>query len=707
MEMMTGKQPKVSHILPFGANCTVYQHPERKTIARRADLGIILGVNDEVKGYNVWLPQQQKVIVTREVQAVSAPTPRRDIAEFLSQLGETQTAPSQPDGPSLTENSGCSAISGFVKPKPISTRPKKVHKVETPTQRTRAQRRATASSTDAIASANLTDATRLQELQDARVFLAIPEPRNAKEAVGGPNAKEWQDAMQKELDGLVANGTWEVVKRPSGGNVVSHKWVFKVKYDQAGQVDKFKARLVARGFTQRYGVDFSKTFAPVIKQASVRILFALAVWFNCAIHHLDFPQAYLKAATDFPIYFELPEAAGVNTDDHVGLLLKGLYGLKQSGMLWHELVDKTLLDLGLTRSQLDPCIYYMRTTNGLTCFGLYVDDILAFSQDSELLKSLVNKLKELHQVNDLGAAKRVLGMNVQRTASGIFLSQEHMVKELLVKHGLSDAKPQKTPMAIDHGFFEDGEPATMSESELREIVGSLLWIAGSTRPDISYATNVLARYITKANNNHCLGAKRILRYLKGTMDYGLTLNSSHVASTDPMTLDIFGDADWAGDHTNRRSTSGCATFLNGCLVQWSSKQQAVVALSTMEAEYIASSMATQDCMWSSQLLHEMDISLDGAPRLWCDNQSAIKSMESDISKTRAKHIDIRYHYVRESVRGGKIDVDYCETGKMPADLFTKALTTEIFERLRDLNCIRTKPPLDTPKEDTSALVEGA
>jgi hypothetical protein len=472
---------------------------------------------------------------------------------------------------------------------------------------------------------------------------------------------------------------------------VSHKWVYKVKYDSVGQVEKFKARLVARGFTQRYGVDFSKTFAPVIKQASVRIIFAIAAYFKGVVRHLDFPQAYLKAETDYPILFELPASAGVNTATHVGRLLKGLYGLKQSGMLWHELADKTLIELGLTRSQLDPCIYFRRTNAGLTMLGLYVDDILAFSQDQPQLNAIVSQLKSKHQVNDLGPAQRVLGMNITQQESGFHLHQGSMVTDLLIKHGLTDAKAQKTPMALDHGYFDDGPPATMTESELRELVGSLLWIAGSTRPDISHATNMLARCITKANNNHCLGAKRILRYLKGTVDYGLSLQPKPPAKSGQMALDIYGDADWAGDHTNRRSTSGCVMTLNGCLVQWQSKQQAVVALSTMEAEYIASSMATQECMWSSQLLSEMEVETDGVPRLWCDNQSAIKSMENDISKTRAKHIDIRYHFVREAVRGGKIDINYCETGKMPADMFTKPLTTEIFERLRCQIGIQPRP----------------
>ncbi|KAH9143587.1 hypothetical protein AeRB84_012433 [Aphanomyces euteiches] len=407
IEMATGKPPKVNHILPFGANCT----------------------NDEVKGYNVWLPQQRKVIITRDIQAIAAPTPRQDIADFLVQQDTTRSLLSEHQ--ILDSNPG----------------PKSGDQVVT---RGRARQMAEPEISTSLARAMI-----MQEINEARVFLTITEPRNAKEALSGPQAKHWQESMQAELDGLVANGTWEVVERPPSGNVVSHKWVYKIKYDREGQIDKFKARLVARGFTQRYGVEFSKTFAPVIKQASVRVIFALAATLKRTVRHLDFPQAYLKAETDYPILFELPTSSGVDTTTIVGRLLNGLYGLKQSGMLWHEEADKTLLEIGLIRSQLDPCVYYKRSEEGLTMCGLYVDDILAFSQDERFLQGLLNQLEAKHQVNDLGSAKRVLGMNVLQVGGDYFLDQSHMIQDLLTKHGLADAKPQKTPLAVDHGFFEE------------------------------------------------------------------------------------------------------------------------------------------------------------------------------------------------------------------------------------------------------------
>ncbi|KAF0707421.1 hypothetical protein AaE_013609, partial [Aphanomyces astaci] len=562
--------PKVSHIVQFGSHCTTYQAPKSKKIEKRAELGIILGVSEETKGYHVWLPQQGKVIVTRDVRNIAPPTPRRDMVEFLGAGEEALT--------SSTE-----------KEDTASPRTKSAKKTAPPadlTIRTRKQRAAEVSRTKGKQFEALI-AKLLAEETFPSVFLTVEEPTTVRQAMASKEAIERRKAMMRELDGIVGNGTWEVVERPKHTNIVSHKWVFKVKYDQGGNVDKFKARLVARGFSQRYGVDYSNTYAPVIKQASVRLIYVLAAIFKCEITHLDFPQAYLNAKTDFDIYIELPEGFDVDTKKYVGLLRKGLYGLKQSGMLWHEEADKALIALDFKRSQLDPCLYYHWDGGKITVCGLYVDDLLLFSKSDTTIKRMVDELTATYKVKNLGPVARCLGMNVHRIEGGFFLEQTSLVEELLAKHGLSDAKPQATPLALDHRYFDDGPDPTMTATEMREVIGSLLWLAGTTRPDIMFAVNLTARFLNKANENHVQGIKRILRYLRGTATVGLQIVPSDIGGA--VNAEVFCDADWAGDKTNRRSTSGCVLVVNGCLVFWAAKQQAVVALSTMEAEYIAAS----------------------------------------------------------------------------------------------------------------------
>ncbi|KAH9106465.1 hypothetical protein AeMF1_017920 [Aphanomyces euteiches] len=303
------------------------------------------------------------------------------------------------------------------------------------------------------------------------------------------------------------------------------------------------------------------------------------------------------------------------------------------------------------------------------------------------MRSLTEELTCKYKIKDLGEVKRCLGMNVHSVEGGFFLEQSNTIQELLVRHGMAQVKSQPTPIGVDHGFYDEGDESEMSQTELREIVGSLLWLAGSTRPDISVAVNMLARHVSNHNVNHERGAKRISRYLAGTMDVGLLL----IPNTEKdIKSEIFCDADWAGNKTNRRSTSGCLMTVNGSSVAWYSKQQAVVALSTMEAEYIASSVGVQECLWIDQLMVELKLKNVAPTQLWNDNQSALKTMENDMAKSRAKHIDIRFHFIRDAVKSNKVRTGYCETGKMPADILTKPLSTELHMRLKPLLGMKSK-----------------
>ncbi|KAH9095792.1 hypothetical protein LEN26_017693 [Aphanomyces euteiches] len=476
------------------------------------------------------------------------------------------------------------------------------------------------------------------------LVMTIADPKTPHEALSGPNATRWREAMQAEIDNLIENGTWQLVDRPRDTNVVSNKWVFKVKYDSKGDVEKFKARLVARGFSQQYGVDYTETYSPVIKQQSVRLILALGTFFGEEIEHMDVPQAYVKAGQDTDIYMEIPAMS--------------LYGLKQSGRMWHTDIDATLLEIGLSKSLLDPCIYYNWSTHGLTVLGLYVDDIIVFSQDHEYLDAIRLRLEQRYQVKSLGDVKRILGINVHRKGGALFLEQTKLIEELLENNDMKDCHPQSSPLPLDHKVTEDGQPSAMSSSKMREIIGSLQWLAGCTRPDVAFATSLLSRFAPNEHHEHAI--KRILRYLQDTKHYGLGIKPDGANE-----MHVFTDADWAGDKSNRRSTTGCIVEVYGAIIHWFSKQQATVALSTMEAEY-------------RQRLEEQG----SAVSLWCDNQSALKNMANDISSTRAKHMDIEYHFIQDEVKKGKVVVGYCATDEMPADGLTKALSIEWFTEAR-------------------------
>ncbi|KAH9138471.1 hypothetical protein AeRB84_017219 [Aphanomyces euteiches] len=352
------------------------------------------------------------------------------------------------------------------------------------------------------------------------------DPQTVKEALNGQYAAEWTAAMKAEIDSLVANGTWILVDKPRGINLVTNKWVFRVKLNSKGEIDKFKARLVVRGFTQKYGVDFVDTYSPVIKQSTVRLLLFIALYLDIELIHGDIPAAYVKATMDRAIYMEIPHGIEGDPKTQALLLKKSLYGLKQSGRLWHTEIDTTLLSFGYRRSKLDPCLYHWSSNGKMSLCGLYVDDLLLLSTCPTFYESAMTTLKSRYDIKWLGPVKHCLGVNIHRNDSCYVLEQTRFIDELLETHKFNDCHPQSTPIATNHMYFENGPDSSLPTTLFREIVGSLQWLAGTTRPDIAFATNMIARHMHRPTVHHERGIKRILRYLKGTRHYGLKLSVS-------------------------------------------------------------------------------------------------------------------------------------------------------------------------------------
>ncbi|KAH9106294.1 hypothetical protein AeMF1_018062 [Aphanomyces euteiches] len=460
LAILTGKQPNLSHALPFGSTCTVRIEPRTKGIERRAEVGRILGVNSHTKAYDVWVARLGKVIVTKDVQNIGRPR-KRIVSD------EDESTIIQMDHHNLDDDML-----------------KWLEELKVNRQRE--------------------NAIKLEAIK-ANHEKSAPKPRRSDRIHAMQLAKGGHVALvvtYLEVENLIGNGTWKLVDRPRNTNIVSNKWVFKVKYDSEGEVEKFKARLVARGFSQRYGVDYSETYSPVIKQQSVRLLLALGVHFDVPLIHIDVPQAYVKAGLDTDIYMEIPAMVPGDPKTQALRLLKSLYGLKQSGRMWHEDIYSTLLELGMHKSKLDPCLYYCWTEIGITLIGLYVDDVMALSQDDEFFDSITKELETKYQIKTLGEVKRILGIIVHRKGGVLFLEQTSLIDELLTRHNMADCHPQGSPLALDHHMTEDGEPTTMSQKSMREIVGSLQWLAGCTRPDVAFATSLLSRYLNKPNIHH-------------------------------------------------------------------------------------------------------------------------------------------------------------------------------------------------------------
>lgn len=425
-------------------------------------------------------------------------------------------------------------------------------------------------------------------------------------------------------------------------------------------------------------MDFEETYSPVLKTTSLRFLVALAAQWKRRLRQGDVPNAYVKASLDRPIWMRPPRETPCPPGS-AWLLKKGLYGLKQSGLLWNNEINAFLLSLGFVRSKLDPCLYTRRRSGVLTVLGLYVDDVIVVAENDADSDWVMRQLGKRFDIKDLGDAANVLGVSIEHTEDGFILHQRDTIEDLLADMEMATCKAVSTPM--ESRVFDDDTP--MEEASLmRRAIGSLLLISNCTRPDITAAVNYLARFVARPSEGHWRGVKRILRYLRGITSVGLLFENGQGIGCK-CNATIFSDAEWAGDTSDAKSVSGAVLLLNGMVIAWASKKQTSVALSTMEAEYVAAAVAVKNAAWVKQLLVEIGLwTPTRSVNLQVDNQSAIKSMENQMTSTRSKHINVRYHYIRDVIARGDVSVSCCPTQQQLADILTKPLQRVIFERLR-------------------------
>ena len=526
----------------------------------------------------------------------------------------------------------------------------------------------------------------LEEKEVVSLTSEVCEPRTVRDALKSEHSAEWKSAMDSEYSSLIQNQTWELVRRPPDINVVGNRWTFKVKRKADGSIDRFKARLVAQGFTQTHGVDYEEVFSPVARSSTIRSLFALANSNDWEIHQMDVTTAFLNGVLDCDVYMEQPSGfVDPNNENYVCKLKKGLYGLKQSARLWNNTLDKFLKSHGYIRCGADGCIYIkvIVDKNGgqFVIHVVYVDDIIPISNNKLMLEKEKALLRDKFEMVDKGEAHYVLGMIIRRNREHKLLSicQPTYLDGVLDKFNMKDCNPVTTPMEAGKHFQKrtDGEPP-FDKQLYQQAVGCLTYASTSTRPDISAALGVLSQYMSDPSENHWSGIKRLLRYVKGTLNYGLKFSAD-----DSNLLQGFTDADWAADLDTRRSTSGYIFRIGDATVSWCSKRQLTVARSTTEAEYVALSFAVQECIWLRRLLSEVGCDMSAPTVIHEDNNGAIDLSKNAKHHTRTKHIDISHHFAREKVESGEVVIVHCPTDDMLADVMTKGLARVKFQKFRD------------------------
>lgn len=502
------------------------------------------------------------------------------------------------------------------------------------------------------------------------------EPVSFKEAVVH---EEWVKAMESELQALKDHHTWTLVDLPKEKKAIGLKWVYKVKVSMDGKIQKYKARIVAKGYAQEYGVDYEETFSPVARFETIRVILSLAAQKGWKISQFDVKSAFLNGPLQEEVFvMQPPGFERKGEEEKVYKLHKALYGLKQAPRAWYERIDSYLQKHGYQRTTSEPTVYVRKVTDDeLIIVCLYVDDIIYTSSSNELLDEFKRKMIKEFDMSDLGDLHYFLGLEIQQGHNGIFVSQKKYATDLVKRFGMWKCKSVSTPMKVGEKLQNEVDGNISCDAfKFRSMVGGLLYLT-HTRPDIAFAVGLISRHMQSPTEYHYGVAKRILRYIAGTYEYGLWYENGK-----EVKLEGYTDSDWAGSFDDRKSISANVFTVGSSVVTWSSKKQRVVALSSTEAEYVSANEAACQAMWLRKLLADLDHKQKEATDIYCDNMSAVFLTKNLAMHSRSKHIDIKYHYIRSLVEAKEVSIKSCYTEDQVADGLTKQLGTEQFEYLR-------------------------
>ncbi|CAI5464465.1 unnamed protein product [Closterium sp. Yama58-4] len=525
----------------------------------------------------------------------------------------------------------------------------------------------------------------------------IPTPRTYAEAMAGPYSSQWQTAMDAEMASWKSTRTYVDEVPPPGANIVSGMWIFRVKRPP-GSPPVFKARYVARGFSQREGVDFFQTFSPTPKMTTLRVLLHIAAHRDYELHSLDFSTAFLQGSLHEEIWLRRPPGfTGSFPPGTQWRLQRPVYGLRQAPREWHDTLRTTLAALGFAPSTADPSLF-LRTDTSLPPFYIlvYVDDLVFATADTAGLAYVKSELQRRHTCTDLGELTSYLGLRITRDRARrtITLTQSHMVQQVLQRFGFTYSSPQSTPLPTGHSLSAlPSDESVEPSGPYPELVGCLMYLMTCTRPDLAYPLSILARYVAPGRHRkeHMDAAKRVLRYLCSTSGMGLVLGGR-----DQVVLTGHSDASWADDQATQRSSQGYTFSLGSGSVSWRSTRSSSVLGSSCEAEIYATAMAAQELRWLTYLLTDLGEPPRSPPVLYVDNKAAIALCEEHRLEHRTKHIALRYFLARELQQRGQLCIRYVATEANTADVFTKALQPRDHQRFCTLlGLVPTGPHLLT------------
>ena len=648
-EAATGKKPDMRRMHTFGTYCFAYSKDSTK-LDPRSEKGIFLGYDKQSPAYLIYFKNQ----TIKRVRCVN----------FTDRFDDSSSSENcENNVPNVSEM--CDEIVNqnvqYENERPVReiVKPKYLEDYVT-----------------SVENCNGENCDYLYEINDFEV------PKSYEEAVCSDKSKKWVDAMHEEMNALGENNTYELCELPSDANLIGGRWVYAIKQN-VDSSQNYKARYVAKGYSQIPNVDYGETFSPTARITSIRMLVQIAIQQNMFLHQMDVKTAFLNGPIDTELFVQQPkgfEKLGKHGNQLVWKLNKSLYGLKQSGRIWNLMLHDYLTGNGFVQSLADSCVYVKQNKKSRVILLIWVDDIIIAATNEVVLAEVKNGLNTQFKMKDLGQLKSFLNIQFVFHDDCIEMHQQNYIDKLLQKFGMESCNPKRTPCDLSVNKLKISDSTPLDDSNLyRKIVGSLIYVMSCTRPDICYSVTMLSQFLNNPTKAHLEWAKHVVRYLKGTKNQSLKFMKS-----GGLNLIGYCDSDWANLEDRRSVTGYCFSLNNGQFICWKTRKQSNVALSTCEAEYVALASATQEAKFLQQLFADLTTGTTEMVKIFVDNQSAIALAQNPVNHQRSKHIDIKYHFIRSEIQNGCIELEYISTDNNTADMFTKPLSHSRLQKLYSL-----------------------
>ncbi|CAL2276266.1 unnamed protein product [Prunus armeniaca] len=676
-EAWSGIKPSVEHFRVFG--CVSHVHipdAKRTKLEDKSFSCVLLGVSEESKAYRLYDPVSKRIVVSRDVkfeedkswdwdknykELVAADLEWGDNEEDIVLNGANEE---DSGGESDTREVGLDSLNN-VNEGSLSSSSEEGHEGRI--------RRRPVWMNDYESGEGLSEEEDVTNL----VFFASIDPVHFEEAI---KHEKWRVAMDSEMKSIEKNETWVLTDLPAGAKKIGVKWVYKTKFNENGELDKHKARLVAKGYAQQYGVDYTEVFAPVARMDTIRMIIALAAQRGWTVYQLDVKSAFLHGELNEDVFVEQPRGyEKKDSPNKVYKLKKALYGLKQAPRAWFSRIEAYFVNEGFEKCHSEHTLFVKVSKEGkILIVSIYVDDLIFTGDDESMIEDFKNSMMNEFDMSDLGRMRYFLGIEVLQRDDGIFICQKKYAMEVLRRFGMEESNSVLNPVVPGFKVCKDADGVKVDATFFKQVVGSLMYLT-ATRPDLMFVVSLISRYMGQPTELHLQAAKRALRYLKGTTDFGIFYKKGGSEN-----LVAYANSDYDGDLEDRKSTSGYVFLMSSGAVSWSSKKQPIVTLSTTEAEFVAASYCASQVIWMRRILEKLGHSQRGSTIMFCDNSSTIKLSKNPVLHGRCKHIDVRFHFLRDLTKEGVVELVYCGTEEQIADVMTKPLKLDVFQKLRSL-----------------------